>query len=640
MIGLRGKTAPGLYALALPLFLAFGSVATAQPTADLVLPSTTGPTNANSVSFLVRFSDTMQNFNNASDLLITHTGTANTGATIVNTGNDRDFNVDVTGLTGDGTFSLAVSTASDVADTTGTLLLSSVTSALVTLDNTAPAVATVTDEGDYQLSTTFRFSWNDALTTDTSGIFETRLLVGTLPGFADQGIFTVTGLNTFNFSGAANTVYYGTLAATDNAGNVAFGTPSDGIASDTIGPNLATPTDLGLYSNTTGVTFNWLTPTDDLSGVNVVFLQAGTIPGGNSLFNGEVTSLTSQVVTAAEGQTVYARLVGVDALGNISFSGNSNGITVDTTGPFASPPTDEEDFTTANTATFNWFNPVDLLSGVAEVRLQVGTAPGLSDVYNAVVTGTTETVPILEGQTLYARLVSRDGAGNTSFSGNSNGITRDTTPPTIVGPFDSGDFTTNSNVTFTWGAISDTASGLALARLQVGSTPGANNLLDEVITPSGFRNLTIASGTTAYARIVAFDNAGNVAISANTNGIAVDTTTPTADFINLSDPNFLFHTEFFFQLVSSEPLDLSPLDFNLVGTTPGSLQIIATANPLETTVRVIMDQPVTDGSIAVVLNAGATDMAGNPVIPTPVSDIIQIRRASVASEETWMLHPY
>jgi len=104
-----------------------------------IAPSATGPTSATSISFSVTFSEDVQNFNDMSDIVVAHAGTANTGVTIV--GGPQTYTVSVTGITGDGSFTVAVSTSSDVQDLAGNALLSSVTSAAVAIDNTPPEVS-------------------------------------------------------------------------------------------------------------------------------------------------------------------------------------------------------------------------------------------------------------------------------------------------------------------------------------------------------------------------------------------------------------------------------------------------------------------------------------------------------------------
>jgi hypothetical protein len=105
----------------------------------VISPATTGPTNADIVSFTVTFSENVLNFNDSSDVTITHSGTASSGLSI--TGSGSDYTVDVTGITGNGSFTLEANTGSDVTDVAGNAVSSSVTSAAVSIDNVAPTVS-------------------------------------------------------------------------------------------------------------------------------------------------------------------------------------------------------------------------------------------------------------------------------------------------------------------------------------------------------------------------------------------------------------------------------------------------------------------------------------------------------------------
>ncbi|MDA7882119.1 hypothetical protein N9A94_07410, partial [Akkermansiaceae bacterium] len=74
----------------------------------------------------VVFSEAVTGFDSASDLIISHQGTANTGVTI--SGSGSEYLVTLSGLSGAGSFTVAVNTGSDVPD-----LASSVTSPPVTV---------------------------------------------------------------------------------------------------------------------------------------------------------------------------------------------------------------------------------------------------------------------------------------------------------------------------------------------------------------------------------------------------------------------------------------------------------------------------------------------------------------------------
>jgi len=115
---------------------------TTAPKAVLVSSATTGPSNAESVAFTVAFDEPVQDFDHADDLVIEHSGTANTDVTI--TGGPEVYTVTVEGISGDGAFTLAVNTASDVVDLAGNAVAMSVTSAPVSIDMTAPHAMTIT----------------------------------------------------------------------------------------------------------------------------------------------------------------------------------------------------------------------------------------------------------------------------------------------------------------------------------------------------------------------------------------------------------------------------------------------------------------------------------------------------------------
>lgn len=102
------------------------------PTIDSITPVETITTES-TVSFIVTFAEDVQNFDAAADVTIGVTGTlANTGVTI--SGGPAIYTVDVTGVTGGGTMTLAVDTGSDVEDLFGNALAASPTSSAVNVD--------------------------------------------------------------------------------------------------------------------------------------------------------------------------------------------------------------------------------------------------------------------------------------------------------------------------------------------------------------------------------------------------------------------------------------------------------------------------------------------------------------------------
>jgi myo-inositol-hexaphosphate 3-phosphohydrolase len=106
--------------------------AAAGPRVLSITPSETGPTSADAIDFTIQFNEPVTNFNDASDLVIAHFGTAHTNATVSGTG--ATYSVTMSGITGRGFFLVGASTNSGVTDLRTNALLSSLTSVPVFID--------------------------------------------------------------------------------------------------------------------------------------------------------------------------------------------------------------------------------------------------------------------------------------------------------------------------------------------------------------------------------------------------------------------------------------------------------------------------------------------------------------------------
>ncbi|MEZ5385247.1 MAG: hypothetical protein R3F13_07015 [Prosthecobacter sp.] len=121
---------------------ASASIDQTAPTVTQILPGTS-ITNASSVTYAIRFSEAVANFNSSSDLTVTTGGTVTySGASF--SGSGSSYQVTLTGIAGNGTLQLAVNPGSDVQDLAGNALLSSISSTATTIDNTAPAATAIT----------------------------------------------------------------------------------------------------------------------------------------------------------------------------------------------------------------------------------------------------------------------------------------------------------------------------------------------------------------------------------------------------------------------------------------------------------------------------------------------------------------
>jgi len=210
----------------LNLIALLGAEEDTPPTATSIVPSTTGPTNADTVSFDVTFSENVVNFNDAADLTIVHSGTAHSGVNI--TGSGAAYSVEVSGISGDGNFTLQVNTASDVQDSGANPLAGSVTSDPVVIDNTAPTVsigapsAGSTVAGPVSYTITYTGADSVTLVAGDVTLNTTDTATGSVDvsgaglGSRTVTISSITGQGTLGISVAADT-------ASDTAGNSAAG---------------------------------------------------------------------------------------------------------------------------------------------------------------------------------------------------------------------------------------------------------------------------------------------------------------------------------------------------------------------------------------------------------------------------------
>ncbi len=200
------------------------SIDNTAPAAQTITPATTGPTNADSISFDITFSESVQNFDGSSDVTIVHSGTTHGGVSI--SGSGASFSANVTGISGDGSFTLQVNTGSDVHDTAGNSLTSSVTSAAVNIDTTAPTISigapSEADTSSGPVSYIITYSGADSVSLENSDV--TLNATGSATGSVAVGgagtssrtvtISNIFGSGTLGISIAAET-------AADTAGNTA-----------------------------------------------------------------------------------------------------------------------------------------------------------------------------------------------------------------------------------------------------------------------------------------------------------------------------------------------------------------------------------------------------------------------------------
>ena len=102
------------------------------------------------------------------------------------------------------------------------------------------------------------------------------------------------------------------------------------------------------------------------------------------------------------------------------------------------------------------------------------------------------------------------------------------TRPTIPGiPQDEGEFTNKGELLFNWTGSNDAETGIAGYNIQVGTSPGSNDIADTLVTDQMSYVARGSHNQTAYARVRAKNGAGLFSHwSAASNGILIDLTPP------------------------------------------------------------------------------------------------------------------
>ncbi|MBN1482498.1 T9SS C-terminal target domain-containing protein [candidate division KSB1 bacterium] len=304
------------------------------------------------------------------------------------------------------------------------------------IDLTPPSLPGIpVDPGEFSASPEVLFTWTPSYDPE-SGIRKYDFLVRFIQGIIiteDLGTTTDTSILVVGTHGTTIKVK---VKATNNSYSLLNGylssewTPfSDGITIDLTAPSApGTPTDRGDYAGSSDLTFHWSSATEDVSGISCYHITISD-QSTNEIIH-QNNSIQGFIYTAPGvglHNHSYAAKVraqnGTGTWGN--FSGASDGITVDLTPPSApGTPTDAGEYTSSSDIIFDWTAATDSTSGIFDYHLQVGTAPGDSNVFNQWIGNVcTDTIPGIAGNSYYARVRAKNGAGSIGdWSGVSDGI--------------------------------------------------------------------------------------------------------------------------------------------------------------------------------------------------------------------------
>jgi len=180
-------------------------------------------------------------------------------------------------------------------------------------------------------------------------------------------------------------------------------------------------------------------------------------------------------------------------------------------------------------------------SGITEYQYAIGTTAGGTNVVNWTSTGTTTSVTrtglsLTNGARYFISVKARNGASAWSVVGSSDGITVDSTAPTTPVVTDDGIATSSTTQLHATWTSSDPESNVAEYQYQITRDSATGTVIvpwtatgtTASVTKTG---LTLTHGKTYYFSVKAKNGAGTWSSTGTSNGIIVDSTSPTTPVV-------------------------------------------------------------------------------------------------------------
>ncbi len=427
-----------------------------------------------------------------------------------------------------------------------------------TIDTDNAVITTIieghqTEDWDYQGSdSSFIISWagNDA----ASGINFYEYAVGTEPDSTDIVDWALAGLNTSIAIDSleleeGRDIYYGSIRATDQAGNISAAFSGDGIEVDISSPSTGTVIDgtnddLAFTRADTNLTATWNGFSDGISGIAYYEYGIGLSPLSIDVLswvnNGLDTTISIGELVLDHATIYYQAVRAVDLVNNVSAVVASNGITTDHSPPEAGLindgiAADETWLITNDRLYLNWNGFQDSTSGIQYYEYAIGTVSGQSNIVPWVNVGmdtasVDSELVLNHGTTYYGSVRVTDNVGNISVPFSSNGITVDLFDPTVGIPLDGilggGDLdyqaNTNSLVAH-WAPTLEPE--LDYYEYSFSTTIGGDDIIPWTTTTDTMAtidSLNLIHSQIYFANLRAFDLAGNPSFVSSSNGVTVD----------------------------------------------------------------------------------------------------------------------
>ncbi|MCG3110724.1 MAG: fibronectin type III domain-containing protein [Candidatus Manganitrophus sp. SB1] len=375
-------------------------------------------------------------------------------------------------------------------------------------DTAAPTLSAIAAGSITSAGATVSWSTNEAATSQVE--YGATTAYGSLSALNSTLVTShsrvLSGLN-------PSTTYHYRVISRDAAGNT--GTSGDRTFTTTAAPDTTAPAISGIGASnitTTAATISWTT--NESSDTQI---QYGTTTsyGSSTTLDTTLTTNHSQQVTGLLPATLYHyRVRGRDGAGNLATSGDRTFTTAappDTTAPTLSNIAASNIASTSTVITWSTNE-----TATSQVEYGTTTSYGASSALGATpVTSHSRTLSSLSPATTYNyRVISQDGAGNISVSGNrtfTTSATPDTTAPVLSG-------IAVGNVASTSVVISWSTHEAATSQVEYGPTTayGSLSTLNTTLLAAHSASLTNLQPATTYNyRVISRDAAGNTATSGN-----------------------------------------------------------------------------------------------------------------------------
>ncbi len=269
----------------------------------------------------------------------------------------------------------------------------------------------------------------------------------------------------------------------------------------------------------------------------------GTTAGGTEIVGwtsaGLLTGVTHIGLSLTDGVIYYFAVQTRNASGTWGDPGMSDGIMVDASAPTIPSVTDDGAYLTSNSLHATWSSG-DPHTGIQEYQYAIGTSSGAIDVVGWTSTGTgtgitRSDLTLADGTSYFFSVKARNAAGGWSVPGNSNGIMHDASAPSTPVVTDDGAYTASSASLHAAWTSSDPHSGIQEYQYAIGTTVGGIDIVGWTSTGTTTEvtkaGLSLTDGTTYYFSVKARNGAGAWSTAGDSDGIAVDTSAPTAPVV-------------------------------------------------------------------------------------------------------------